>query len=286
MKYALVFIACLTVGFLVALGVSQGGKTDGMLPIFMIGAAVAFLVNWLAFIPALIARTEKYYDLTGMITYLSVIGITSYLASPLPVRAVLVAALVSIWTLRLGSFLFSRISRDGGDSRFDEIKTNTPRFLNAWTLQGLWVLLTSAAAVAVITSKQDVPLGIWAYVGLAVWVVGFAIEVIADQQKSAFRKDYANKGKFISSGLWAWSRHPNYFGEIMLWVGIAIIAVPVLSGWQWVAMISPVFVYLLLTKVSGVPMLEAKSQKKWGDDPRYQEYVKNTPVLMMRPPKK
>lgn len=285
MKYALVFSICVTIAFLVSLAVSQGGKTDGILPIFMIGAIIAFVINWLAFIPAVLARTEKYYDLTGSITYLSVIGITTYLASPLSARAVLVAILVAIWTVRLGGFLFARISRDGGDSRFDVIKTNTPRFFNTWTLQGLWVLLTSACALAVITSKQDVPLGVWAYLGLAVWLFGFVIEVVADRQKSAFKKDYNNKGKFISTGLWAWSRHPNYFGEIVLWLGIAIIAIPVLAGWQWVAMISPIFVTLLLTKVSGVPMLEAKAEKKWGKDTRYQAYKANTPTLMLRPPK-
>jgi steroid 5-alpha reductase family enzyme len=108
--------------------------------------------------------------------------------------------------------------------------------------------------------------------------------VVADRQKSAFREDPANKGRFITSGLWAWSRHPNYFGEITLWAGIALIAIPVLSGWSWVVMISPIFVYVLITRVSGLPMLERRADERWGGEEEYEEYKRKTPVLMLRPP--
>ncbi len=123
---------------------------------------------------------------------------------------------------------------------------------------------------------------IFAIVGALVWVIGFAIEVTADAQKSRFNADPSNKGKFIRTGLWSRSRHPNYFGEIVLWIGIAIIAIPVLQGWQWVAMISPLFVTLLLTRVSGIPLLEKKADVKWGGQAEYEEYKKNTPVLIPR----
>ena len=96
--------------------------------------------------------------------------------------------------------------------------------------------------------------------------------------------DPANKGTFISTGLWAWSRHPNYFGEITLWLGIAVIAFPALSGWQYVTLISPVFVYVLLAHISGVPLLERRGQKKWGHEEAYQEYVRRTPSLLLKPP--
>jgi len=103
---------------------------------------------------------------------------------------------------------------------------------------------------------------------------------VADRQKGQFSADPANKGRFISTGLWAKSRHPNYFGEILLWIGVAIIALPVLQGWQWVALISPVFVALLITRVSGVPHLEKKADTKWGGQADYEAYKKNTPVLI------
>ncbi len=122
--------------------------------------------------------------------------------------------------------------------------------------------------------------------GIVVWVAGFAIEVIADQQKSTFKRNPANAGRYITTGLWAWSRHPNYFGEITLWTGIAIIALPILEGWRWVTLISPVFVFLLLTRVSGIPMLEARGKKRWGDEEAYQAYTRNTPVLVPRPPRR
>ncbi len=119
-----------------------------------------------------------------------------------------------------------------------------------------------------------------------VWLVGFGIEVAADDQKRAFRADPANRGRFITTGLWAWSRHPNYFGEITLWVGVALVALPALSGWQHLTLVSPLFVGLLLTRVSGVPLLEARGQATWGDDPEYRDYVARTPVLVLRPPRR
>jgi steroid 5-alpha reductase family enzyme len=177
-----------------------------------------------------------------------------------------------------------RISRDGGDSRFDDIKTHPLRFFMAWTLQGLWVLLTAAAALAVITGGTRVPLGVVGIAGIAVWLLGILIEVIADRQKSRFKSDPGNKGKFIDVGLWAWSRHPNYFGEIVLWTGVAIVALPVLHGWQWVTMISPVFVAFLLIKVSGIPLLEKKADERWGGQDDYEAYKRRTPVLIPKPP--
>jgi steroid 5-alpha reductase family enzyme len=245
---------------------------------------LAFAINWAAFVPANIAKTERYYDLTGSLTYLSVILLAVLLSDGIDVRAVIVALMVAVWAIRLGSFLFRRIRREGKDRRFDEIKTNSVRFLMTWTLQGLWVLLTAAAALAIITSEERKPIGWVAVAGIVVWVAGFAVEVVADRQKSAFRKSPANEGRFIRSGLWAWSRHPNYFGEITLWTGIAIMAIPVLSGWRYAVLVSPVFVALLITRVSGVPMLEARADKRWGDEEEYREYKRTTPVLVLRPP--
>jgi steroid 5-alpha reductase family enzyme len=195
-------------------------------------------------------------------------------------RSILLAALVIIWALRLGTFLFRRIQKAGKDDRFDEIKPNFLRFLNVWTIQALWVTFTVAAALVTITSANRKELDLFALVGLLVWVLGFAIEAIADAQKGSFSANPDNKGKFIQTGLWSRSRHPNYFGEITLWVGIAIIALPVLQGWQWVALISPVFVALLLTRVSGVPLLEKKADQKWGGQEDYEAYKKRTPVLI------
>jgi len=272
------------VGALVSWAGSDGGDVAGSIPVFALCGALAFAINWLVFVPSAIAKTEHYYDLTGGITYLSVVAVAVWLSSELDLRATLVAAMVAVWALRLSIFLFRRISKDGKDRRFDEIKTDPLRFMMAWTVQGLWVLLTAAAAIAVITGGVREPLGVIGFVGIATWAIGFCIEIVSDRQKSNFRSDPDNKGKFIDVGLWAWSRHPNYFGEILLWIGMAIVAIPVLQGWQWATLISPVFVAFLLTRVSGIPMLENKADERWGGQADYEAYKQSTPVLLLKPP--
>ncbi len=277
-------LSAILLGALVTWAGSDGSVAIGSLPVFGIVGALAFVVNWIAFVPANAAKTERYYDLTGSITYLSVTIVALALSGTPDLRAWIVAAMVVVWAARLGTFLFRRVRADGGDGRFDAIKLDPLRFFMTWTIQGLWVLFTGAAALAVLTSEARVDLGWGAWLGIAVWVFGFAVEVVADRQKVALRADPANKGKFITTGLWAWSRHPNYFGEITLWLGIAVIAVPVLEGWRWVALISPVFVWALITRISGVPMLERRADERWGDDPDYQAYKASTPVLFPKPP--
>lgn len=256
----------------------------GDLPAFALCGALAFAINWAAFVPSNAARTERYFDLAGAVTYITVVLVAAVLADDLDARAVVATVMVMVWALRLGAFLFRRVRRDGSDSRFDRIKLDPVRFFTTWTLQGLWVLLTVACALAIVTATDREGFGPLAVVGTVVWATGFGLEAVADRQKSRFRQNPANAGRFITAGLWSWSRHPNYFGEITLWTGIAIIAVPVLSGWRWVALISPVFVVVLLTRISGIPTLERRGAKRWGEDPAYQEYVRTTSVLVPRPP--
>jgi steroid 5-alpha reductase family enzyme len=274
----------LVVAGLMVLAGSDGSVRVGGVPVFALCGVLAFVVNWIVFVPSNAARTEHYFDLTGAATYISVIVVAASLSDDLDTRGAVVTVMVVVWALRLGSFLFRRVKRDGRDGRFDRIKLDPLRFFMTWTLQGLWVLLTLACALAIVTGAERESFDAFAVVGTVVWALGFALEVVADQQKSAFRNDPANAGRFISSGLWSWSRHPNYFGEIMLWTGIAIMAIPVLSGWRWAALVSPVFVTILLVRISGVPALERRGAKRWGDDPTYQDYVRSTSLLVPRPP--
>ncbi len=268
-----------------ALAGSQGSVTAFGLPMFALCVALAFIIQWIAFIPAFINQTEKFYDLTGSITYLTVTVVAIIFSPGIGPRSLLLVILVAVWAIRLGTFLFRRVQATGSDQRFDDIKPSFFRFLLTWSLQGLWVSFTLAAALAAITSGRKPELDLFTLIGLLVWLVGFGIEVIADRQKKLFRSNPENTGKFIQTGLWSWSRHPNYFGEIVLWIGVAIIALPTLSGWQWVTLISPVFVTLLLTRVSGVPLLEARADKKWGGQPDYEAYKARTPVLIPLPPR-
>jgi steroid 5-alpha reductase family enzyme len=282
-------LIALPIVILVALGVawagSQGGASALGVPIFGLAVAVVFAIQWVGFIAAYVLQTEMFYDLTGSITYISVTIMAVLLSPVVDGRSILLLILVVIWAGRLGTFLFRRILKAGKDARFDDIKVSFVRFLNTWTLQGLWVTFTLAAALAAITTTTRKELGLFALIGTLVWVFGFAVEATADAQKSRFRANPENKGKFINTGLWSWSRHPNYFGEIVLWIGVAIIAAPVLRGWQWVTLISPVFVTLLLTRISGVPILEKRADEKWGGQEDYEAYKRRTSVLIPLPPK-
>lgn len=264
----------------IALAGSQSSVSVGPYPLFALCAAVGFLLHWAIFIPSFLFQTEHYFDLTGGVSYLCTVGLALIAYPGMDARGTLLCFMVAIWSARLGTFLFLRVKRAGQDRRFNEIKKKFFRFAFTWTLGGGWVFITIAAALAAITSEQQQSLGILAYLGTLVWLVGFGIEVVADQQKTNFRKDPANAEQFITTGLWSKSRHPNYFGEIVLWFGVALIALPALSGWQLVTLISPLFVTFLLIKVSGVRMLEEGAQKRWGGDPIYQQYVASTPVLV------
>lgn len=272
------------VGIGLAFAGSQGGATVAGFPVFALGVVLAFVIQWVAFTPAYLRQTEKFFDLTGSLTFISVTLLTVILSPVADGRSLLLLGMVMVWALRLGTFLYKRVHAAGEDRRFREIKSSIPRFLLTWTLQGLWVSFSLAAALVAITSETRLDIGVFAIVGFLVWAFGFGFEVIADSQKSKFKTDPANKGKFISTGLWSWSRHPNYFGEIVLWIGVAIVALPILHGWQWVALISPVFITLLLTKISGIPMLEVRADEKWGGQADYESYKAKTSILIPRPP--
>lgn len=253
---------------------ADGARVAGV-PTLAVAAAVAMLVQLVAWAPAAAWRTERFYDLTGAATYLTVLGIGLGFGAP-SARGTVAAALVAAWALRLGGYLAWRGLKHG-DRRFEEIKRSPARFLVAWTIQGLWVVLTALAALVALVTPDQPPLGALDGLGVVIFALGFGGEIVADAQKAAFRA--SDPRGFITTGLWAWSRHPNYAGEITLWVGVLVLAVPALHGGGWLAVLSPAFVTLLLTRISGVPLLEASADARWGDDPAYQAYKARTPVL-------
>ena len=274
--------AAILIGVLVALAGSSGGLRWGGFPIFAWGALLVFLVQWVVFVPSWFAHTEHFFDLTGSLTYLAVVALTLLSRGSVTPYSLLVAAMVTAWALRLGAFLAARVRAAGSDSRFDAMKYRFAWFLMTWTLQGLWVLLTAGAALAAITSPEDRQIDAFALLGVALWAFGFGIEVVADEQKRRFRARPENLDRFITTGVWARSRHPNYFGEILLWFGVAVAAFPSLSGWSMVTLVSPLFVWLLLTRVSGVPLLEAAADRRWAGNPEYEAYKASTPVLLFK----
>ena len=276
---ALINLLISLVVFFVAISIAAATDIENVLRVVIL----AFLIQWIAFIPAYVFQTEKFYDLTGSLTYLSVVWYSLYLSSNgftnINTANITVVVFISLWAVRLGSFLFMRIHKDGEDKRFRTIKPSATQFFMTWTLQGLWVSLCSMCALTAISSDSGVVINTLFYIGLSLFVIGFSTEVIADNQKSKFRSLPENRDKFITTGLWAKSRHPNYFGEIVLWTGIAVMSFSSLDGWQYLTLISPIFTYILLVYVSGVRMLEARSDIKWSEDEAYQSYKSSTPVL-------
>ena len=270
---------------IIALVITGSGSWGGLmfysLPVMAWAVLGIFALQGLGFIPAFLYQTERYYDLIGSLTYISAIALVLLCSGEVDLRQMLIAFFILIWAARLGSFLFSRIARDGGDSRFDKIKPSALLFFRTWMLQGLWVTVTAGAALAALSSGRSVPLNIVDGIAMALWLSGFAVEVIADRQKRQFRQAHGSD-TFITMGLWSLSRHPNYFGEIILWTGIALLTFPVLDGGQYLTLVSPLFVYLLLVRISGIPLLENKANRRWGNDPAYITYRENTPVLVPR----
>ena len=242
-----------------------------------------FVIQWIAYIPAFIFKTEKFYDLTGSLTYIAAISFALYstnTSQSLDPGSLIIGAAIIVWAVRLGSFLFMRVHKDKKDGRFDTIKTSFSQFFMTWTLQGMWVFICSSAALIAIANPAGVPINIVFIMGLALFILGFVIEIIADNQKSAFRSIPENKDVFINEGLWARSRHPNYFGEITLWTGITVMGISTFEGMSYLALFSPIFSYLLLNYVSGVRMLEYRGHKKWGHLDAYKVYKESTPKLI------
>lgn len=245
---------------------------------------IDFAAQALGFVHAAAFRTEKLYDFFGSGTFLGLTAYTFFMGVK-TTRASVASALAATWAARLGVFLFGRVLAVGHDKRFEEAKANLPKFAVFWFMQGVWVFAT-LLPVMLLNSYQgdDSALNALDYIGISVWAAGFLIETTADVQKMLFKKRNPNTTTWIEEGLWGYSRHPNYFGEITLWVGMYLLSWNGLSGGlRAVAAISPVFITLLLCFASGIPILEASADKRWGELAEYQAYKKRVSILVPLP---
>ena len=248
-------------------------------PLFS-AAALDFGIQWVLWLVASFFQTEKFFDLAGSSTFIFLTWQTLRWGGKFHLRQLVQSSCVTLWGLRLGLHLFSRVLQDGKDSRFDKVRGNPGVFWIYWTLQGVWVWMTLLPTMILNTSTKDEKITWKDYLGWSLWLVGFILESLADRQKSQFRADPANKGKWISSGLWSLCQYPNYLGEILMWSSLFLPASSVMSGHQYWSVISPMFVAFLLTRVSGIPILERQGLKKWGHLIEYQKYRQNTAVLI------
>ena len=269
----------IVIAFVLTTVVDQNSVSYGSLSLFLLCTIIIFILQWIVFIPSYLFSTEHFFDLTGSVTFIAV-SILAFLINDFNnLRQLVVLILILIWALRLGSFLFLRIKKAGEDSRFTTIKKEFSVFFLTWNLQGLWVLFTLFGALTILTSNKNSNFGIFDIVGVLIWVIGFVIEVVSDRQKSEFKNNKSNAGLFIRSGLWKYSRHPNYFGEILIWTGISVIGIPIYSGLGWVGLISPFFVFIMLYYISGFRLLEKQANERWGNNNEYLLYKLKTPVL-------
>ena len=248
----------------------------------LLSFAVALVVNAAFFAIAAARKTDVVTDLSYSLSFAVLALALPFVGAGEAVQLV-ASLLVLLWAARLGLYLFRRILRIKVDHRFDEMRDRPLRFARFWLLQAVSVAVIMLP-VSYLLGLDDPPgFGLWALTGAAVWLVGLAIETAADAQKSAFKEK--NPDRFVTSGLWRYSRHPNYFGEILVWWGLFVYAVPALDGWAFAVVAGPVFITLLLLFVSGIPLLERSADAKYGDDPDYREYKRRTSILVPLPPR-
>ena len=276
---SIVFLCCI---YLLSFLGSNITSTILSINSFIFLLILSVLIQVIFFVPSFILKTEKLYDLIGSSTYVVVISFAYFYLSDKTITDTILFLFVLVWGIRLGTYLFMRISRDKEDVRFEKAKKNFFWFLQYWMGQALWVSITSSAAVISILQNENDSLNIYVIIGVLIWIIGFSIEVISDFQKSKFKKSENTTKTFISKGLWSKSRHPNYFGEITLWVGIYVISLSSFTDIEYLTLISPLFVYILLTRMSGVNMLEKIADERYGHLSEYVEYKKNTPVLFLK----
>lgn len=253
--------------------------------ILLKAALVDVSIQWVGFAVSSYTKTEKYYDLTGLstffyLTWATLIWSKRRYAVAWTTRQLVQNVCVSLWAFRLGTYLYSRVLSTGKDRRFAKAKEDPSLMFTFWTMQAVWVWISLWPTMIVNTARTRKPLHCRDFIGYGLFFTGFLIETISDYQKRQFRSLPENKDKFIQSGLWSISRHPNYFGEILLWAGLYLPASSVMARRQWISIISPIFIGFLITQISGVPLLEKHADQKWGASTVYQEYKANTAKLV------
>jgi len=245
---------------------------------------LSLIINGVLFLLAFRFKSDKLTDASYAISFIA-LALFAFLKSQRTSYITVGVVLVCIWATRIGSFLLYRVLRAGSDHRFDGMRENFWRFGKFWLGQALtvWILMLPITLLSSGKSQWHS----FALIGVAAWLTGFVLESVADFQKYRFAQNPANKKQWIESGLWYYSRHPNYFGEILVWIGIYLYAFPGLSlASKLVSIVSPLLITTLLLFVSGIPILEKSADKRWGSEPAYKVYKHRTSILIPLPKKR
>lgn len=245
---------------------------------------VSLGINISLFLVAYFLKTDKLTDAAYALSFM-VLALFGLLSGEATTSRLLVTAMVLTWALRLGGFLLYRIQKIGRDQRFDAWRHSF------WLLGRFWVLQAITAWVVMLPvlfalSKSNIDMHVLIFLGIAIWLGGLGLESVADLQKFRFSQNPRNKNKWIAEGVWSWSRHPNYFGEMTIWVGMYIAVFLSLTGVEKViGLASPLFIIGILLFATGIPILEKKADERWGSNKAYQDYKKRTSILIPSPPK-
>jgi steroid 5-alpha reductase family enzyme len=250
----------------------------------LLSLGIALAVNGAFFAVAAARKTDVVTDLSYSLTFALLAVVLLFTGAREPVQVV-ASLLVVVWAVRLGAYLFRRILRMKVDHRFDGMRDRPLRFARFWLLQAITVAVVMLPVSYLLDRDDPAGIGIWTVAGAAVWLVGLVVEAIADAQKQAFKAQEENRGRFLAGGLWRYSRHPNYFGEMLVWWGLFVYVVPVLHGAAFAVVVGPVFITLLLLFVSGIPPLERSAEERHGNDAAYRAYKRRTSILVPLPPR-
>lgn len=241
-------------------------------------------INIVLFLVAYKFQTDKLTDGAYALSFI-VVALFGLLSGNLTANRILIFGMVALWAVRLGGFLLYRINKTGRDQRFDVWRRSFWLLGRFWVLQAIvaWIVLLPALLAL---QKTDINITTLSIVGILVWAFGLVVEATADSQKFSFTQNPKNKGAWIAEGLWSWSRHPNYFGEITVWVGMYVALFSTLTTVErFAGLLSPLTIAATLLFATGIPILEKAADKKWGNDPAYKEYKKRTSILVLLPPK-
>ena len=241
---------------------------------------VIFVLQIIFFIYAALKKTDKVTDLSYGLTFIIAV-IFAYILNIeyASFFKIILVLLVSIWGIRLSVYLFVRILKTGKDKRFDGVREDLKKFASFWLLQAISIFVILLPTTYILTSDMDMSLNWISSIGLILAISGILIEGIADSQKFVFKNKEENRGKWIGTGLWKYSRHPNYLGQIMMWIGVFVYCFVYINGIGLITILSPIYISVLLLWVSGIPTLEREYDKRYVNNKEYQEYKKNTGVL-------
>jgi steroid 5-alpha reductase family enzyme len=253
--------------------------------LILVALVSSLVINTFFFVAAVLNRSDRVTDLSYCLTFIFIVLQYTLTQSNPTFFQTLMACMVTVWALRLGTHLFLRIIRLKSDSRFDGIRDQPLKFARFWFLQAISITIIILPVLVVLLARHIPPYGLISFLGFLVWAAGLALETVADFQKSQYKKLKNPPTPWVSTGLYKYARHPNYFGEMLCWWGIFIYTLPYLSGWNWIAIASPVYITWLLIFVTGIPPLLKKYAEKYASHPDYAAYISSTHLLIPIPKK-